>query len=426
MSEDAIFRKCAWRLLPFAMLLFIVNYIDRTNVGFAALTMNRDLGFSPAVYGFGAGVFFISYFFCQVPANLILQRIGARRWMFIILAAWGLISASNALVSNASSFYALRFLLGIAEAGFWPGMFCYLTGWFPQSYLARTAAGFNAAIPLSFVIGGPLASLILELDGTFGLHGWQWLFLGEGLPAFLISFAALKLLSDGPADASWLSDAEKSFIVSRLSAEQTAGRRDFWPVLRDLRLIGFGLALTGSYVGLYGVAFWIPQIVQGMGFSIRATGFIVAIPYLIAALAMMAWARSSDRRRERLWHAVLALLLAAAGFAAASVVQSDLLVVIALTSTAIGVLSVYAPLNCLVKSRLGGPAVASGVALYNSLGSLGGFAGSYVIGAIRQATGSYALGMMAIAVYLVLCAVMLFLLGRSAAPAPRFQPAPAA
>ena len=266
MSEQQIFTKCAWRLIPFTVLLFIVNYVDRTNVGFAALTMNKDLGFSPVVYGFGASVFFISYVFFQVPANFILQRIGARRWMFLILAVWSLISASTAFVKGPTSFYVLRFLLGIAEAGFFPGMLYYLTRWFPQAYLARNVAGFETAMPLSFVVGGPLASLILELDGTLGLHGWQWLFLGEGLPAFLMAFAVLKFLPDGPADASWLTDAEKALIASRLAAEDVAERRDFWLVLRDFRVIGFGLALFGILTGFYGIGFWIPQIVQAMGF----------------------------------------------------------------------------------------------------------------------------------------------------------------
>jgi ACS family tartrate transporter-like MFS transporter len=415
MSEQRIFAKCTWRLIPFAMILFVVNYVDRTNVGFAALTMNKDLGFSPATYGFGASVFFISYVFFQVPANLILQRIGARRWMFLILAAWSLISASNAFVYDPASFYVLRFLLGIAEAGFFPGMLYYLTRWFPQAYLARNVAGFEAALPLSFVVGGPLASLILGLDGTLGLHGWQWLFLGEGVPAFLLAFAVLKFLPDGPADAPWLTDAEKALIASRLAAEDVAERRAFWPVLRDFRVIGFGVALIGILTGFYGIGFWIPQIVQAMGFSTRMTGLVVAIPYLTAAVAMVIWARSSDRRGERLWHIVLPILLAAMGFAAASVVQSNFIILVALTCTAVGVLCVFAPLNGLFKSCLSGAAVASGVALCNSIGNLGGFLGPYLIGAIKETTGSYASSMTVIATGLIISAVMLFLLGRKVA-----------
>ena len=414
-EQDRVFAKCSWRIVPFAMLLFIVNFVDRTNVGFAALTMNGDLGFTPAVYGFGASVFFISYVLFQVPANFIIQRIGARRWMFLILAVWSLISASNALVRDSGSFYALRFLLGIAEAGFFPGMLYYLTRWFPQAYLARNVAGFNAALALSFVVGGPLASLILGLDGTFGLHGWQWLFLGEGLPSFLMAFAVLKFLPDGPADATWLNQAEKALIASRLAVEDLSERRAFWRVLRDFHVIGLGLALTGILIGYYGVGFWLPQIVQAMGFSIRMTGFVVAGPYLIAAIAMVFWARSSDKHGERIWHVVLAILLAAAGFAAASIVQSNFLVLVALTCTAVGVLASLSPLNSLLKSHLAGPAVACGVALYNSIGNLGGFLGPYLIGEVKEATGSYAFSMMFIAFGLVLSAGIVVLLGRTMA-----------
>jgi ACS family tartrate transporter-like MFS transporter len=415
MSAHKIFTKCAWRLIPFAMLLYIVNLVDRTNVGFAALTMNKDLGFSPTIYGFGASVFFISYSLFQVPANFILQRIGARRWMFLILAAWSLISAANALVHDPSTFYVLRFLLGIAEAGFFPGMIYYLTRWFPQAYLARNIAGFETALPLSFVVGGPLASLILVLDGTLGLHGWQWLFLAEGLPAFLIAFAVLKFMPDGPANAPWLTDAEKALITSRLAAEDVAERGAFWPVLRDFHVIGFGLGLTGILIGFFGIGFWIPQIVQAMGFSIRMTGLVVAIPYLTAAIAMVIWARSSDKRGERLWHIILPILLGAMGFAAASVVQSNFIILLALTCTAIGMLAPLPPLNSLLKSHLTGPAVACGVAVYNSIGTLGGAVGPYLIGAIKETTDSYAPGMMVIAIGLVISAVMVFLVGRKVA-----------
>jgi ACS family tartrate transporter-like MFS transporter len=304
--------------------------------------------------------------------------------MFFILAVWSVISASTAFVQGTTSFYVLRFLLGIAEAGFFPGMTYYLTRWFPQAYLSRNIAGFQTAMPLSFVVGGPLASLILGLDGTFGLHGWQWLFIGEGLPAFLISFAVLKFLPNGPADAPWLSDPEKALIASRLTTEEISERRSFWPVLRDWRVIGFGLALSGILSGFYGIGFWIPQIVQSMGFSTRMTGLVVAIPYLVAALGMMIWSRSSDKRGERVWHIVLPALLAAMGFAAASVVQSNFIVLVALTCTAVGVLSGLPPITGLFKSYLSGPAFACGAAVVNSIGNLGGFVGPYLIGQLLR------------------------------------------
>jgi ACS family tartrate transporter-like MFS transporter len=418
MSEHQIFAKCAWRLIPFMMLLFVVNYVDRANVGFAALTMNKDLGFSPAVYGFGAGVFFLSYFLFQVPANLILERIGARRWVFCIMAIWGLVSASNALVQGPASFYALRFLLGVAEAGFFPGMLLYLTYWFPQAYLARYVASFNAAMPLSFIVGGPLSGLILGLDGVLGLHGWQWLFLIEGVPAFLLSFAVLKFLPDGPADASWLSGEEAEAIANHLAAEDLAEQRAFWPALRDPRVFAFGLVNSGILIGFYGIGLWLPQIVQAMGFSNRATGFVVALPYVASVAAMILWARSSDARGERIWHVALAAFVAAAGFVGASLAQSNLLVLVALTFTTVGVISAISPLSSLLKSILSSSAAASGIAIYNSIGNLGGFLGPYIVGSLKESTGGYSAGMAVLAVVLVLAAIVVLTLGRAMARRP--------
>jgi len=230
-AQDRVFTKCAWRLIPFMGLLYLINYVDRTNVGFAALTMNADLDFSPAVYGFGAGIFFLGSALVQLPANLILERIGPRRWVFCILVTWGLLSASTALVETPTGFYTVRFLLGVAESGFFPGMLLYLTYWFPRAYLPQFTATFMVAIPLSFVVGGPLASLIVQLDGVAGLHGWQWLFVLEGLPASLLAFAVLKLLPDGPAHAKWLNDEEKKIIAARIAAEEPPGRGDLLSAL---------------------------------------------------------------------------------------------------------------------------------------------------------------------------------------------------
>jgi ACS family tartrate transporter-like MFS transporter len=273
--------------------------------------MNRDLGFSPTVFGFGAGIFFIGYFLFHVPASVILARVGARRGVFCILAAWGAISASCALVEGPASFYILRFLLGVAEAGFFPGMIFYLTLWFPLAYRARFIASFAAAIPLSNIIGGPLSGLILGMDGVLMLHGWQWLFLIEGLPAVLLAGAVLKFLPDGPAQASWLSSDEKQTIATRLAAENPAEHSNLWPALRDPRVLALGLALSGFGCGLYGITLWLPQIVQEMGFSNRTTGFIVALPYLAGLAAMVLCGRSSDASGERIWHIALPLLFAA-------------------------------------------------------------------------------------------------------------------
>jgi ACS family tartrate transporter-like MFS transporter len=394
-------------------LLYAVNFVDRVNVGFAALTMNKDLGLSPSIYGFGAGVFFLSYFLFQVPANWMLERIGARRWVFCILASWGIISASNAMVQGVASFYVVRFLLGAAEAGFLPGMLLYLSKWFSQAHLARYTAIFQTAIPISFVIGGPLASLILTMEGVDGLHGWQWLFLLEGALPFLLAFAVLKLLPDGPAHADWLNQREKQRIENCLAADRSIGRQAFWQAFHNPRVFVLGLVPFGNTIGgLYGVGLWLPQMVQGMGFSTQATGYVVAVPYLASIPAMILWGRSSDIRRDRIWHIVIALFVGASGFFVASVTHNNLAVFLALSLPVICSVSAAPPLNSLVKSVLVGPAAASGIALYNSIGNLGGFAGPYIIGALKEQSGSYALSMAVISLALVLAALILLAFSR--------------
>ncbi len=411
-GDNVVFAKCAWRLIPFILVVYFINYLDRVNVGFAALTMNRDLGLSPAAFGLGAGIFFLGYFLFQVPGNVILQRVGARRWMFCMMVIWGLISTANAFVQGPLSFYALRFILGLAEAGFFPGMLLYLTYWFPQTYLARFTASFMTGIPLAFIIGGPLSSLILEMNGIAGLRGWQWLFVIEGLPACLLAFVALKALPDGPAHASWLTGDEKSAIAAHLAAEQSAEGRDLWQALRDPRVLALGLVLLGSQFGLYGVQLWLPQIVQGMGYSNFATGFVVALPFVLSMGAMIFWGRSSDVRGERVMHIALAALVAASGLAVASLGRSDLVVLLGLTLGLIGTLSLPGPLFSMPSSFLSGAAAAGAIALVNAMGSLGRFLGPTVVGALKQDSETYASGMAALAVGLVMSAAIILTLRR--------------
>ena len=412
-SEHArIFSKCAWRLIPFILGVYFLNYVDRVNVGFAALTMNRDLDLSPAVFGLGAGIFFLGYLLFQVPGNVILQRVGARRWIFCIMIVWGFVSAANAFVQGPLSFYALRFILGIAEAGFFPGMLLYLTYWFPQAYLARFTASFMTGIPLAFIIGAPVSSLILELEGTADLHGWQWLFIIEGLPVCLLAFVALKFLPDGPAHAPWLTDDEKKTIAGYHAVQGSKEQYSLWLALRDPRVFALGLVLLGSQFGLYGVQLWMPQIVQGMGYSHLATGFIVALPFMAGMGAMIFWGRSSDIRGERFWHIALAALVAAFGFAVASLAQSDLLVLVGLALGLVGTLSIPGPLFSLPSSFLGGTAVAGAIALVNAMGSLGRFLGPTVVGAFKQGSETYASGMVALAIALAMSAAIALTLGR--------------
>ena len=415
MTEDQIFARCARRLIPFIMLLYVVNYIDRVNVGFAALTMNKDLGLSPSVFGFGAGILFFGYLIFQMPANLILEKIGARRWMFIILAVWGLISAASALIQGPLSFYILRFLLGIAEAGFFPGMLLYMTYWFPHSWRGRFVGIFMAAIPLSNIIGGPLSTSILGMDGIAGLHGWQWMFILEGLPASILAFLALKLLPDRPVNASWLTAEDKQRVMARLAAEDTSEHSEFWPALRDPRVIALGIVLLGNQIGLYGVQLWLPQIVQGMGFSNSANGFVVASCFIAAMIAMILWARRSDAKGERIWHVAIPLLLGAFGLALAAVAQSNLLVLLSLALALVGTLAYNGPFFSLPSTFLGGVAAAGGVGFVNTIGSLGRFIGPYGVGALKESSGGYASAMAAMATAMMISAIIVLVMGRKMA-----------
>jgi len=417
MGEQQIFSKCAWRLMPLIVAAYLVNYLDRTNVGFAALTMNNDLGFSPSVYGLGAGIFFLSYSLLMVPANLVLNRIGARRWIAFLLAAWGVAAVANALIRGPDSFYGLRFLLGAAEAGFFPGIIFYLTLWFPKAHIGRANAMFMCATSGSLVIGGPLASLILGFEGLAGFHGWQWLFLLEGVPACLMGVAIYRLLPDGPAHARWLKEHEKQFIAARLDGEDSAKERNALRALRNPRVLMLGLAYAGLLFAAYGFQFWLPLLVQGMGFSNTANGFIVAAVYGVQLPGIILCGHSSDIRSERVWHVATGALLGAAALVVASVAQSTLVALFALAVTGIAVSSVFAPFYGISSSFLSGPAMASGYALVNTIGNLlGGFGGQYFIGVLREQTGSYAAVLAALAAALLVSALIVLGVGRAIAP----------
>jgi MFS transporter, ACS family, tartrate transporter len=424
MSEQQIFAKCAWRLIPFMALLVMLNFIDRVNVGFAALTMNKDLGFSPAVFGFGAGVFFLGYSLFVVPANVLVERIGARRGVFWVLATWGPISAACALVQGPAAFYLLRFLLGIAECALLPGLLCYLALWFPQSYRARMTAMFMIGIPLAGIVGGPLGGLILGMNGLLGLHGWQWLFLLEGLPAVLLAFPALRLLPDRPANAAWLNGEEKQTIANRLAADRTPiEQRALWPALRDPRIIALSFAWLCITSGGYGAGIWLPQVLQAIGFANLAIGLLISLATFVAMIGMIAWGRSSDRNGERIWHASLPSLLGAAGFLAASIAHSNGFAALALAFVWLCNFAVFGPFLSLPTAFLSGPALAGGMALIGAFGSLGGFVGPFLIGVLKQQTGNYSAAMAALAVELILSGAIMLALGRTMAP--RHQPSPA-
>jgi ACS family tartrate transporter-like MFS transporter len=412
-GDERIFAKCAWRLIPLMLVLYFVSYLDRVNVAFASLTMVPDLNLSPFQYGMAASIFFAGYFAFQVPANLILERIGARRWMFVILLAWGALSAATALVQGPISFSILRFILGAAEAGLYPGLIFYLTLWFPPVYRARYAANFLIGLPLAFVIGSPVSGLLLELDGLGGLHGWQWMFILEGLPACVLAFVVLRMLPDGPAHAAWLSQDEKQFIAERLAAQDPTEHPNLWQALSDKRVIVLGLIYLADQSAASGSRFWMPQIVQGMGFSNFVTSLIVALPFLVAMGVMFAWGKSSDVKGERVWHVAIPLLLTGAGFVIAMATSSNVVALLALSISMIGPLMFLGPFWGLNSSFLGGRAAAGAIALVSAVGSLGGFVGPNVVGVLKDATDSYVPGMLALALALAVSAAAVFMLGRA-------------
>ena len=410
-DEDRIFTRAAWRLIPFMGLLYVVSFLDRVNVGFAALTMNADLGLDATTYGIGAGVFFIGYFVFEVPSNAILERVGARLWMCRIGLTWGLVSMSTAFVHGAHAFYLVRFLLGAAEAGFFPGMVLYLTYWFPQDMRARFLSLFMIAIPLASVIGAPLSGYILGLEGADGLHGWQWLFLIEGLPSCVLAFATLVFLPDKPFKARWLAPSEAEAIEIRLRREAPASGR-LLSGLQDSRVWLLALADFGIVTGLYGIGLWLPQMIKAMGYSNLATGFIVAVPYLASVIGMIAWGISSDLSRERVWHVVVAALIAAAALMFAALRHGSFEQVAALSVAAVGIYASLSTFWALPPSCVGGSAAAGGIAFINSISNLGGFVGPYLMGWLKSATGGYSTGMMVLSVLLTASAFLVLLIGR--------------
>jgi len=394
------------RLIPFLFLLYVLNFLDRVNVGFAALEMNQDLGFGPAVYGFGAGVFFLGYCLFEVPSNLVLYRAGARLWIARIMITWGLAASAMMLVHQPWSFYLLRFLLGVAEAGFFPGIIFYLTYWYPARERARAYAWFLAAIPICGVVGGPISGALLGLDGVLGLHGWQWLFLLEGIPSVLVGLLVLVLLPDRPRDARWLPEAERRSLDAALEAEGAHAAAGHGVSLRKTLGNPVVWCLGATYffliMGLYGFALWLPQLIKATGeFTNFEVGLITAIPYALAAAGMVLVGRRSDRTGERHLHLALPALAGAVGFIAVTRIGSTGPLVAALSLTAFGVLGWLGPFWSLPTAFLKEQAAAGGIALINSMGAVGGFVGPYLIGATKQRTGSFTPGLLILALSLV-------------------------
>lgn len=405
--DDVALAKARWRLLPLLFLLYVVAYLDRINVGFAALQMNAAVGLSAAAYGLGAGVFFVSYTLFEVPSNLILERVGARLWIARIMITWGAVSSAMMFVRGEVSFYTLRFLLGAAEAGFFPGMILYLTYWFPATERARATAYFMTATALSGLVGGPVSGALLAMDGLLGLGGWQWMFLVEGVPAILLGFVVLAWLPDRPAGARWLSPEERTALAARLQAEDARhghGRHHtLGAALRAGRVWLLAVLYFTIVIGLYGISFWLPQILQGQSdWSDVRVGVASALPYLAAAVGMVIVAAHSDRTGERRWHVACCTWTAAAGFALASRTSTAPASLAALSLAAVGVWGAFGPFWTLPAAFLSGTAAAGGIALVNSVGNIGGFAGPYVLGFVRDRTGRFEAGLLVLATVLAL------------------------
>jgi D-galactonate transporter len=419
-ADAALYARVSWRLLPFLFLCYVVAYLDRVNVGFAKLQMLADLRFSDTVYGIGAGIFFLGYFLFEVPSNLLMTRTGARIWIARIMVSWGLISSALMLADSAASFYLLRFLLGVAEAGFFPGIILYLTYWYPAQRRARVVALFMSAVAVAGVVGGPLSGWIMQsFAGLYGLKGWQWLFLLEGIPSVLVGIWTLFYLDDGIRSAAWLSEEDKLRLERAIAADQADQQRlPLGQVFRSAKVWLLALVYFLFVMGLYGVSFWLPQLIKNTGVKdVLDVGLLTALPYGVAALAMVLLARHSDRSGERRWHAAGAAAAGAIGLIVATIYSDNtVLALLALSLATAGILGTFPVFWSLPTAMLGGVAAAAGIALINSVGNLAGFVSPYLIGAIKDASGSTAPGIYLLAASL-LGGGLLVLLGVRPAPA---------
>jgi MFS transporter, ACS family, tartrate transporter len=423
-AQRALYLKVAMRLVPLLIVCYVIAYLDRINVGFAKLQMQDALGFSDAVYGLGAGIFFIGYFLFEVPSNLILHKVGARRWIARVMVSWGIVSAASAFVVGPNSFYAMRFILGVAEAGFFPGIILYLSLWFPARQRAVAAAWFMAAAPISTALGSPLSGAIMKLPPIAGLADWQMLYILEAVPAIILGFFVLKYLTDTPAKAHWLEPEEREWLIARMKTEadakqshagHTAGALS---ALRDPRVLALALIYFGTSAGLYTLGLWAPLIIRQYGFGSFETGLLAGVPSILAVIAMIVWAKHSDRTEERTWHVVIPCVVACLGFVFAGNATTALMIILALVVVNIGISAAKAPLWAMPSMFLSGAGAAAGIAMINSVGNLGGFVGPFAIGWLKNVTGGYSAGLYVVGATLAVSAVVTLMLSRQSKQAP--------
>jgi MFS transporter, ACS family, tartrate transporter len=418
--EKRTMDKVTWRLVPFLMLCYFIAYLDRVNVGFAGSSMSKDLALSAGAFGGAAGIFFIAYFFFEVPSNLALDRFGARLWIARIMLTWGLIAGAQAFVVGEFSLNIVRLLLGAAEAGFFPGVIFFLTLWFPAAYRARIVGWFMFAIPISTVIGAPISGLILNLEGVGGLHGWQWMFLIEAVPAILMTLAVLYYLTDRPKEAQWLEPGESQWLQDRLDAERANRERhgaiSWLESMLDVRVIALGFVYMGCNIPQYGLSFFLPQIVKGFGeLSNLEVGCITALPYVVGAIGMLLWSRHSDKMAERKWHTVIPLGIIVIGLALAAVMPTPLTKMIFLCVAGFGFFAVLPVFWTLPTTFLTGTGAAAGIAAVNSIGNLGGYFGPKVFGALKDWTGTDFASLMFLAACAIIGAIIVLVLGHDPA-----------
>jgi len=416
-AGDAILARVRMRLLPLLVLLFIVSYLDRVNVSFAALTMNAALGIDEQVYALAAGIFFIGYFLFEIPSNLILQRVGARRWIARIMLTWGLVSGATAFVTGAHSFIAMRFLLGVAEAGFFPGVLLYLTYWFPDRERARVIGLFMVAVPLTGVIGSPVSAYLLQLDGLLGLQGWQWLLLLEALPAILLGAVCLKFLPNGPADAAWLAPHERSWLTATVAAESELVRKTGHASLRAAlsrpQVWALAIAYLGIVIAVYGLNFWLPTLVRNYGVPLTWVGWITMLPFACGAAFMVWWGRHSDRKAERIGHLAVTSVLGLAGLAGASVTGSLPVQIAFLCIAALGIYGSLPVYWTFPSTILTSTAAAAGLALINSVGNLGGYFGPKIVAAIKYVAGGFGPSLFVLGLFMLVPTIIVVILARA-------------
>ena len=415
--ESRTIRKVSWRLLPLIAIAYCVAYIDRANVAFAALTMNKDLGLSAYVYGWGAGIFFFGYFLFEVPSNIILERVGARLWIARIMITWGIISALAAFVTGPVSFLIVRFVLGAAEAGFFPGVILYFTYWFPASYRGRVISTLFLAQPVANGLASAISGLILEMDGVLGLRGWQWVFILEAMPAIVLAGVWLAVMTDRPAAATWLEASERNWLESVLDSDRRAvargGHMSLWQGLSDRRVLLLSLIYFLSVTANYGITFFLPQIVKGIGLSNIMTGFISAVPYIFGMIGLLLWGWSSDRNNERRWHLIVASVTGFVGLIWAGAFGSTYLALVGITIAVIGIYGSRASFWPMPSMFLTGTAAAGAIAFINATGNLGGYLGPFMVGWIKDRTNSFEMGLYFLGTCSLAAAVVTFLAVRA-------------